>query len=233
MIRRLAILLAAFSLSGCVVATAPMPQRQPGFPVMPAATSSSMERFRVVVNRVEPVAEEACRTRRPDLNCDFLIVVEEDPRLAPNAFHTRDRSGRPVIGFTRSLIADARNPDELAFILGHEAAHHIRDHIPRAQSSATTGAALSGLLAAVLGASAEGVQQAANLGGFVNARRFSTDFELEADRLGTRIAARAGYDPVLGAAYFTRIPDPGNGFLASHPPNARRIETVREVAGRL
>ena len=42
----------------------------------------------------------------------------------------------------------------------------------------------------------------------------------------------AGYDPVRGAAYFTRIPDPGNKFLGTHPPNASRIETVRQAVGR-
>ncbi|MGB0799102.1 MAG: peptidase M48, partial [Planktomarina sp.] len=35
-----------------------------------------------------------------------------------------------------------------------------------------------------------------------------------------------------GAAYFTRIPDPGNRFLGTHPPNGARITTVRAAVGR-
>ncbi len=51
--------------------------------------------------------------------------------------------------------------------------------------------------------------------------------------IGTVIAHRAGFDPVRGAEFFARIPDPGNRFLGTHPPNSARIETVRRVARRL
>jgi len=34
---------------------------------------------------------------------------------------------------------------------------------------------------------------------------------------------------VRGAAFFTQIADPGDRFLGTHPPNAKRIETVRRV----
>ena len=96
---------------------------------------------------------------------------------------------------------------------------------------------MGGLLGAVIGvaigADATTVQDATRLGAFVGARRFSKDHELEADRLGTVISYRAGYNPVKGAAYFTRIPDPGDSFLGSHPPNAQRIETVRRTLATL
>ena len=67
----------------------------------------------------------------------------------------------------------------------------------------------------------------------MGARRYGRQFELEADALGTVIAYRAGYDPVRGAAFFTRLPDPGDQFLGSHPPNADRIALVREVVAGL
>jgi len=56
---------------------------------------------------------------------------------------------------------------------------------------------------------------------------------LEADRLGTVITARAGFNPVRGAEFFNRIPDPGNRFLGTHPPNAARMEIVRRTAAGL
>jgi len=77
------------------------------------------------------------------------------------------------------------------------------------------------------------VRSAQELGAAVGARTYSKEFELEADRLGTIITKRAGYDPLRGAEFFTRIPDPGNRFLGTHPPNAQRIQTVRETAARL
>jgi predicted Zn-dependent protease len=67
----------------------------------------------------------------------------------------------------------------------------------------------------------------------VGARSYSKNFELEADALGTVITHNAGYNPVRGAEFFSQLPDPGNRFLGTHPPNAQRIETVRRVAAGL
>ena len=103
----------------------------------------------------------------------------------------------------------------------------------RLNQNATAGAAIGGILASVLGGGAGAVQQAQQAGALVGGRAYSKDFELEADALGTVIAARAGYDPVLGAEFFTRLRDPGNVFLGTHPPNADRIDIVRETAANL
>ncbi len=197
------------------------------------AASRIMRGFIQVVRTVEPVAERECKARTTRVNCDFKIVVDDRPDQPPNAFQTVDRTGRPIVAFTLALIADARNQDELAFVLGHEAAHHIAGHIDRQQQNAVAGAVIAGSLAVLLGGDTDAVQEAQQRGAQVGARTYSKEFELEADALGTVIAARAGYDPVRGAAFFTRIPDPGNRFLGTHPPNAQRINTVRRVAAGL
>ena len=85
-------------------------------------------------------------------------------------------------------------------------------------------------LASITGAD---VTSAQRIGAQVGARSYSKDFELEADALGTVIAARSGYDPVRGSQFFNRIPDPGDRFLGTHPPNAQRIEVVRRTAAGL
>lgn len=189
--------------------------------------------FVQVVETVEPVAERECRRALPRANCDFLIVVDDRPGQAANAFQTIDDTGRPVLAFNLALIASVRNADELAFVMGHEASHHILMHLQRMRDSATAGAVIFSGIAAITGANADGVRSAQELGAALGARTYSKDFELEADRLGTVIAARAGYDPVLGAQFFNRIPDPGNRFLGTHPPNAARMETVRRTAAGL
>lgn len=198
-----------------------------------SAQASVANTFEDVVRIVEPVAERECKARTSRVNCDFLIVVDDRPDQPPNAFQTVDRSGRPIVAFTLSLIEDARNRDELAFVLGHEAAHHIAGHIGRQQQNAVAGAVIAGSLAVLLGGGAEAVEVAQQRGAQVGARTYSKNFELEADALGTVIAARSGFDPVRGAEFFTRIPDPGNRFLGTHPPNAQRIETVKRVAAGL
>ncbi len=199
----------------------------------PATAQVSPREFSAVVARMEPVAERMCRSRAPQANCDFQISVDTRRDQPANAFQTVDKNGRPVIVFNVALIAEAQNADELAFVMGHEAAHHIEGHLGRTRDSAMTGAALGGILATVVGASSSTAGTLQNLGGTVGARSYSKSYELEADALGTIITYRAGYDPQVGARFFTRIPDPGNRFLGTHPPNRDRIKTVRRTLASL
>ncbi len=236
-------LLALVALTACEVTVAPGGAGDgagTGTTTTPASATpdriparTAVNNFVAVVKRVEPVAERECQRRTSRVNCDFAIVVDDRPGQPANAFQTVDDNGRPVLVFTLGLIADARNRDELAFVMGHEAAHHIAGHLPRQQNSAQTGAILGGILASVTGASDGVIRTAQQVGATVGSRRFAKDLELEADALGTVISARSGYDPVKGAAFFTRIPDPGDRFLGSHPPNSQRIETVRRTAAGL
>lgn len=225
-------------LAGCTMAPMPMPMPAPPLPVQvetpPADFRTAARTFVDVVAQVEPVAERYCREKRPDLNCDFRIVIDDRRDAPPNAFHTLDpQTGQPLIGFTLALIADARNADELAFVLGHEAAHHIAGHIGRSRNSAMAGAVLLGTIAALGGGDAGSIRSAQDIGASVGARTYSKDFELEADVIGTIIAARAGFDPARGAGFFARIPDPGDQFLGSHPPNAQRIQIVNATLAEL
>ncbi|MFG6564659.1 M48 family metallopeptidase [Sulfitobacter sp. 1A13421] len=222
-------------LSACEVApiqTGPIPADGPqttGQTSPRLSASAAARSFVQVVRTLEPVAERECRNRTTGMNCDFNIVVDDRPGQPANAFQTLDKNGRPIVAFTLALIADARNEDELAFVLGHEAAHHIAGHIERQQQNAMAGAVIFAGLATLSGGDATAVRTAQELGAEVGARRYSKDFELEADALGTIITARAGYDPLRGAEFFTRIPDPGDRFLGTHPPNNARIDIVRRT----
>ncbi len=229
----------AFSLSACIsvsptgsgrtASSAPTASK----PNVSAAASTAARRFINVVEAMEPVAEAECRARTPDQNCDFNIVVDDREGTSPNAFQTVDTAGRPILAFNIPLIASVRNADELAFVVGHEAAHHIARHLDRQRINASTGALVLAGLTALAGGGSDAVQSAQELGATVGARTYSKDFELEADELGTIITHKAGFDPVKGAAFFTRIPDPGNRFLGTHPPNASRVEIVRRTAASL
>ncbi len=231
-------LAAAVALGACDVAPV---QQSPNAPAPvstnsnapPMSANQAARSFLRVVQTVEPVAERECRARTSSVNCDFNIVVDDRPGQPANAFQTLDKQGRPVVAFTLALIAEARNEDELAFVMGHETAHHIGGHIARQQQNAVAGAVIFAGLATLTGGGAEAVRTAQQLGAQVGARSYSKDFELEADALGTIITKRAGYDPLRGAEFFTRIPDPGDKFLGTHPPNASRIDVVRRTAAGL
>jgi predicted Zn-dependent protease len=203
-----------------------------------AAEGVGIGQYRTVAARVENAAEAFCREEspgRPPVQCDFEIRLLSDPDLPPNAFQTLGPNGRPVVGVTRALLAEAGGPHELAFVLSHEAGHHVAGHIPRQQQSQALGALILGGLLSVAsgegGASQEQVSQAMDLGAFLGGRAYSQTFELEADTVGAFIAARAGYDPDRGALMFTRPSlQGGGGLLSSHPPSPQRLATVARAA---
>lgn len=228
---RWTILLAALALAACGVT--PVAQPAPPIPTAPPgplmSPSQAARSFVQVVERLEPVAERECQRRTSGTNCDFAIVVDSRRGVPANAYQSVDRTGRPVITFTVPLIAQARNADELAFVLGHETAHHIANHLSRQRQNAAAGAIIFAGLATLTGGSANDVASAQEIGAAVGARSYSKEFELEADQLGTVITYRAGYDPLVGAQFFARIPDPGNRFLGTHPPNAQRFEVVQQT----
>jgi Zn-dependent protease with chaperone function len=233
-------LLLASQLAACVVpnaapTAAPAPIAEPATgPTIPRTKAEiQAANFISVADRVEPVAEALCRRTPGPRNCDYTIAVDSRTSLPPNAYFTLDERGRPFVVFTVSLIAMARNPDELAFVMGHEAGHHIADHIPRRLSEARSGAILAGVIAEAAGLSGEEVRQAQGAGAEIGARRYSREFELEADALGAEIAFLAGYDAVLGAGFFDRLPDPGDKFLGTHPPNRERQSVVRNTVRQL
>lgn len=241
MVRRLIALLALpLALAACDV---PQPGGSvalphPKAPVVtvetgPDARTAAMN-FLAVARDMEPRIESECLQRSQGRrNCDYQVLVDDRPDPQANAFQTLDDRGRPVVAFNLALIAEARNRDELAFVMGHEAAHYILGHLEQKSSDATRGALILGALAVASGADADGVAQARDFGAEVGARAYSKDYELQADALGTVIAWNAGYDPERGALFFTRLPDPGQSFLGSHPANGARIAAVRSVTAAL
>ncbi|MDT1062907.1 M48 family metalloprotease [Paracoccus sp. CPCC 101403] len=232
--------ISVLALAGCVAQPISVPQSPavpPHGPITPSPDTprgarASARAFIDVLSRMEPAVERECVQRRSQpINCDFQFVVDDRPGLEPNAFQTVDNRGRPIIGFTLSLIGEARNADELAFVVGHEASHHILGHIDRKSSAASMGAVILGGLASAYGGNPEAIESAQQMGAQFGSRYYSKDWELEADYLGAIIALNAGFDPAHGAQFFARIPDPGDKILGSHPSNAARMAQVARAVG--
>jgi predicted Zn-dependent protease len=133
---------------------------------------------------------------------------------------------------TQSLVELCRyDHNEIACILGHEMAHIIRGHamnrivsnsaIAAVSRAAPIRGVLSGWLRKV------GVQ-------FIESA-YSKDLESEADRLGVRLAAAAGYEPGACVQLFSRLAKlnspPGQLdlgiYFSSHPPFNVRIENIK------
>ncbi|ARO13615.1 peptidase, M48 family [Ketogulonicigenium robustum] len=188
--------------------------------------------FVYAASNIEPVAEAVCRDyaakQNVPRNCNFRIVIDDQSDIGANAYQTLDANGNPIIALTVDLLLMVANSDEIAFILAHEASHHILGHLQQRDLDAARASAVAQRIAGSLPIAPEGaLRNAAEIGAAYGALRYSKDYELQADSLGTVIAAEAGFDPLRGAAFFFRIPDPGNQILGSHPANAERLSVIR------
>ena len=212
-----------------------IPRVQAQTPVVSTGNAdlTSMNTMRQIVARVEPIGEQICRDTGRVSNCDFKIQVDTSTPDVVNAYQTLEKDGRPLVVFSIGLLKAAKNTDEVAFVLGHEMAHHIAGHIDQRRGSAGLGGLILGGLIAYSGGSTQDIDSAFDLGAAVGSRVYSKDHELQADEIGTLVTYYAGYDPVRGSKFFTRIPDPGDKFLGSHPPNAARIDRVNRTMARL
>ena len=199
-----------------------------------------IDRFERVARRVEPHAEAMCRQETPDRDCDLTIRVDLDPRMPANAFQTVNSDG-PLIIVTSSLLQGTRNDDEVAFVIGHEAGHHIAKHIDKQKQQQLAGALILGAAAAYAGAGTydqasaqRNIEDAMNAGMAIGGIAYSQTYELEADLLGAYIAEAAGYDAEKGALLFARRDggsvagaDGAMSLWSTHPRSPQRVATVR------
>ena len=145
---------------------------------------------------------------------------------------------------TRQLVALMNDEAELAFVLGHEVAHVAARHADK-RSQRSTFAEHSAPAIAVRSPDPACIGDLAGTGAQLYTLNYSRDQETEADTLGVRYLARAGYDPAAGADILgvARRPDPprrhnwpGQGgreprqWLSTHPANAERVAQVRRDA---
>ena len=122
------------------------------------------------------------------------------------------------------------NDDEVAMIMGHEAAHALREHARErmGKTAATRGAIEIG--AAIFGLGNAG-RMAADMGGQLLTLKFGREDESEADLIGLELAARAGYDPSSGVTLWQKMAVASKGappaFLSTHPTGPTRIKDIQ------
>ena len=122
------------------------------------------------------------------------------------------------------------NDDEVAMIMGHEAAHALREHARErmGKTAATRGAIEIG--AAIFGLGNAG-RMAADMGGQLLTLKFGREDESEADLVGLELAARAGYNPASGVTLWEKMAAASKGappaFLSTHPTGPTRIKDIQ------
>lgn len=131
------------------------------------------------------------------------------------------------------LIAQANSAAELAGAMAHEIAHGTARHGTQQLSRANE---LNTVAGAVLGRSPNvAAAIAAQIAAQGTVARFSREAEREADQLGVRYMASAGYDPEGLARLLEQLArqDGGRGGVAlfrTHPLSGERVQNVRAAA---
>ncbi|WP_417667973.1 M48 family metalloprotease [Roseibium sp.] len=141
---------------------------------------------------------------------------------------------------TRGLLALANDTSELAAVLAHEMAHVTSNHAIERQQRAEAKELANRILTDVVQDTEKA--RAAIISSQLSFARFSQVQELQADVVGVRTLAKAGFDPYAAArflesmssfaAYQTAQNTKGNApdFLSSHPTTPERVRLAVKSA---
>lgn len=178
-----------------------------------------------VNNYVTCVAEHIVRALPADQRRDWEVKVFDQD--VANAFALP--GGK--IGVYTGLLKVAENQDQLATVIGHEVAHVLANHSNERVS--TTFVTQSGMQLAqiAVGANTPMKQQLfglLGLGAQVGVLLpFSRAQEAEADLLGLKLMAEAGFDPRESVRLWQNMQAQGGEsppeFMSTHPSSERRI----------
>ena len=187
------------------------------------AQHPQLQRLRYIAERMIPFAP-ACNPRSRDWKWEVNLIGSKQI----NAFCMP--GGK--IAFFYGILAELQlDDDEVAVIMGHEAAHALLEH---AREQLGKNVATSGVLR--LGAALLGLGQVGDMGAQMLAQfaslKFSRDDETQADRLGLLMAAQAGYDPRKGVSLWRKMTSTRRGappeMLSTHPAGPTRIRDIEE-----
>lgn len=186
-------------------------------------------RVRAVANRLIP-ATAAFRQDAPGWQWEVNVITLKD-------LNAWCMPGGKIAVYTGLLEKLQLTDDELAAVMGHEIAHALREHGRERASEQLATAAVIGIAGAVLGASSGTVDLASVVADLTISRPNSRTHEIEADRIGVELAARAGFDPRGAVSVWQKMARASDGeppqFLSTHPSTENRIRDLEAYAARV
>jgi len=178
------------------------------------------------------VASIPAQFRQPAFDYSFKVVNASDI----NAFAL---PGGPMY-VNRGMIEAARNEGEMAGVMAHEISHVALRHSTAQATKQSSAGSILGQLGLILGGAVLGGQTGAQAGAYAAAAwmtKYSREYESQADVLGARIMADAGYDPRDLANMFRTIAQQsgsrGPEWLSSHPDPGNRYQAINQEAAKL
>lgn len=126
----------------------------------------------------------------------------------------------------------------LATVMGHEVSHALANHGQQRMSAGMLQEAGAAGVALATGGKSEQTQQIAMLAyagvsQFGAMMPFSRNHESEADMIGLKLMAIAGYNPETAIAFWQRMSAKSGGssppeFMSTHPSDATRIANIKK-----
>jgi predicted Zn-dependent protease len=180
----------------------------------------------------ERLVHEAVRLRPDTADWQWSIRIIESPETI-NAWCM---AGGKMALYTGLIDQIQPTNDELAQVIGHEIAHALANHTAEKMSVALAGSL--GVLAISIISDKPGSAAAASVAATLAVTLpNSRTAEREADEIGMRLAASAGYDPSAAATLWQKMGSVGgNGppqFLSTHPSSQKRQQTLRAMEARM
>jgi Zn-dependent protease with chaperone function len=128
--------------------------------------------------------------------------------------------------------------DEIAAVMGHEISHALREHARERISTQMVTQTAVGIAGALFGIGDLG-QGLGNMVADVTINLpNSRTHEVEADRMGVELAARAGYDPRAAITLWEKMAKASGGgqppkWLSTHPSHEDRINDLRAYSAKV
>ncbi len=172
----------------------------------------------------------AAAANRPDYRWEFVVLVNDKEA---NAFCLP--GGK--VGIFTGLLKYTQDEAGLATVISHEAAHALARHAGERQSQGLL-AQIGGLglglgLGGVGSAAGQAISQGYSLGTqYGILLPYSRTQELEADKIGLILMAKAGYDPALALDFWRRMMAKEDHklhppqFMSTHPGDYTRIQAM-------
>lgn len=173
----------------------------------------------------------------------LLAAAGEDPRRWEVVVFQGDQANafalpNAKIGVYEGMFKVAQNEAQLAAVIGHEIAHVQEQHSAERVNSQMATELGTQIAAVLIGATAGGDPQ--TIAGLLGAGAqygivmpYGRNQELEADRLGLMLMARAGYDPRQSIALWQNMSNAGGAspptFLSTHPGHDQRIAQLEQL----
>jgi predicted Zn-dependent protease len=171
------------------------------------------------------------QSARPDLPWTFAVLDDAgfNAFAAPGGY----------IFVTKGLVDAVADESELAGILAHEIHHVVGKHHLKAMRKTAQSGLLTKAIASQLGNNVQGAvsAQLLALGKDLYSKGLDQEDELDADRSGVALAARAGFDPygLVAVLQQLRTAKPDNPVftltLSTHPATQVRLDQLEAAMG--